>query len=252
MLARMGHVLYAIHGSHPCATVEKALELKRQPYRRFELAPAFHVPYMWLRFRRRTVPTLVLGSGEAIVGSREILRRLDQIVPAPALYPADAEARHRVEEAERWGDEVLQAAARRMFWMGIKRAPEAIASYSAGSKLPVPSFVQPFVARPMGAAARWNNRTDEDVLRADLAALPERIAKVEGLIADGVLGGEQLNAADLQIASSVRMLATFADLRPLLEGPALELALRAFPQYDGAMPAGTYDAPARPAAALSA
>lgn len=237
----MGHTLYAIHGSHPCATVERALQLKRQPYRTVELVPAVHVPVMWLRFRRRTVPALVLGNGEAIVGSRAILHRLDQLVPSPRLLPEDPAQRERVVTAERWGDEVLQPAVRRIFWMGIKRQPGAIARYSAGSRLPVPAPLQRLVAPFMGVLARWNNRADAASLRADLAALPGQIDKIDELIADGVIGGEQPNAADLQIASSLAMLRTFADIWPLLAGrPASELARRVFPEYGGEMPAGTY------------
>lgn len=237
----MGHVLYAIHGSHPCATAEKALQLKGQPYRVVELAPALHVPVVWLRFRRRTVPALVLGSGEQIVGSREIVHRLDQLVAEPPLLPADAKERERVATAERWGDEVLQPAVRRLFWMGIKRNPAAIARYSAGSKLPVPVPLQRLIARPMGALARWNNRADAARMRADLAALPGWLDHADALIADGVIGGDQPNAADLQIASSLRVLATYADIRPLLDDrPANALAHRIFPAYPGEMPAGTF------------
>lgn len=235
----MAHTLYAIHGSHPCATVIKALELKRQPYRVVELVPAAHVPLLWWRFRHRTVPALVLGSGEEVVGSRAIVHRLDELVPTPALLPADPTARSRVEAAERWGDEVLQAAVRRLFWMAIKRRPDAIATYSAGSRLPLPAWLQRASAPVIGALARWVHRADEATLRADLAALPGQLDHVDRLIADGVLGGDEPNAADVQIAPSIRMLGTFADVRPLLDGrPAWALAQRLFPHYDGAMPAG--------------
>jgi glutathione S-transferase len=59
----MAHTLYVIHGSHPCVCAERALQLKGQPYRIVELPPALHVPAQWLRFRKTTVPALVLGSG---------------------------------------------------------------------------------------------------------------------------------------------------------------------------------------------
>src|SRR5215207_6737428 len=51
--------------------------------------------------------------------------------------------------------------------------------------------------------------------------------------------GPEPNAADLQIGSSVRLLATFADLAPALtDRPVLALALRLFPDYPGDCPAG--------------
>ncbi len=49
-------------------------------------------------------------------GSRAIARELDRLVPEPPLFPADPDARATVEEAELWGDEVLQSAARRLAW----------------------------------------------------------------------------------------------------------------------------------------
>ena len=42
-------------------------------------------------------------------------------------------------------------------------------------------------------------------MRDDLAALPGMLQRIDDWIADGVLGGEQLNAADLQIAASLRL-----------------------------------------------
>src|SRR5215207_9497136 len=104
----MSASLYVVNGSHPCATVERALELKGIDYTLFEWPPPMHAPMQWLLFRERTVPALRLD-GEKISGSRAILRRLEELRPEPALYPADPEARAKVEEAERWGDEVFQS-----------------------------------------------------------------------------------------------------------------------------------------------
>ena len=48
------------------------------------------------------------------------------------------------------------------------------------------------------------------------------------------------NAADLQIASTVRLLLTLADARPLIEGRPIErLARTLFPAQDGELPAGS-------------
>jgi len=237
----MGHTLYAIHGSHPCVAVERALQLKRQPYRVVERVPAVHVPQQWRRFRAVTVPALELGNGERIVGSRAIMRRLDQLVPEPALLPADRAARARVLEAERWGDETLQPAVRRLFWVGVGRRPEALASYTAGSRLPVPALLTRVVAPSMSRAARWRHGADDGTAAADLAALPGWLDEVDRLLDAGTLGSEQPNAADLQIASSLGLLSTFADVRPLLDGRAAgALRERLFPRWDGAMPLGTY------------
>src|SRR3954447_11024904 len=84
--------LYVVHGSHPCAAVERALELKGLGFRRIELPPPLHAPLQRVRFGARTVPAMRLDGGEKVSGSREILRRLDELAPEPPLWPPDGEA----------------------------------------------------------------------------------------------------------------------------------------------------------------
>jgi glutathione S-transferase len=232
--------LYVVHGSHPCETVKRAMEMKGIPYKLVELPPPLHAPIQRLLFGERTVPALRLN-GEKLSGSRRILRRLEELRPDPPLFPADAGARARQDEAESWGDEVFQPIARRLLWHAMRRNPGAMVSYSEHAKVPLPApmirMSAPLIAR---GAGRLNNVSDEAV-RADYDALPGYLDKVDGWIEAGVLGGEQPNAADLQIATTLRLLMTLEDLRPLIEDrPAGQLALRLFPQVDGRMPAGAY------------
>jgi glutathione S-transferase len=232
--------LYVVHGSHPCETVKRAMELKGIPYKLVELPPPLHAPIQRLLFGERTVPALRLN-GEKLSGSRRILRRLEELRPDPPLFPADAGARARQDEAESWGDEVFQPIARRLLWHAMRRNPGAMVSYSEHAKVPLPApmirMSAPLIAR---GAGRLNNVSDEAV-RADYDALPGYLDKVDGWIEAGVLGGEQPNAADLQIATTLRLLMTLEDLRPLIEDrPSGQLALRLFPQVDGRMPAGAY------------
>jgi hypothetical protein len=64
-----------------------------------------------------------------------------------------------------------------------------------------------------------------------MAALPEMLDKVDAWIAAGVLGGPQLNAADLQITPSIALLAYRLDLREQIEArPAGVLAERVLPE----------------------
>src|SRR3954451_8098744 len=110
--------LFMIHGSHPCATVEKAFELKGVAFKRVEI-PASTQPLVMKRlFGGRTVPGVKFADGAKVQGSRAILRALEDRVPAPPLYdgPAGASA---IAEAERWGDEVFQAIPRRLLWAAL-------------------------------------------------------------------------------------------------------------------------------------
>ena len=109
----MAATLYAVPASHPCACVERALQLKAIPYRRIDVPPVAHKPLQKALFGGATVPGLVLD-GRKILGSLHIVRALDEAVPEPPLLPADEKERKSVGLAEEWGDEVLQPMARRI------------------------------------------------------------------------------------------------------------------------------------------
>jgi glutathione S-transferase len=231
--------LYVVHGSHPCAAVEKALAMKGLQYGVVEWPPPMHAPMQKVIFGARTVPGLRID-GEKISGSRKIMRRLDELEPSPPLYPSDPEERSPVEEAERWGDEVFQPVARELIWTGMVNNPSAMISYAEHSRLPMPEPAIRLTAPVIARLGSRLNRTNDEVARRDLEALPGQLDKIEAWIADGTIGdAEHPNAADLQIISTVRLLLTVADARPLIEGrPSAELARRLFPHMDGEMPAG--------------
>jgi len=101
----MDAVLFALPASHPCAAVERALTLKGVAYRRIELIPGPHRIVQKAVFGATTVPAVRLSDGTKVVGSRPIMRALDERVPEPRLVPDSAGA----ARAEEWGDQVLQS-----------------------------------------------------------------------------------------------------------------------------------------------
>jgi glutathione S-transferase len=230
--------LYVLPGSHPCDAVEAAMKLKSIAYKRVDLLPMSQVLVGPLRYGGTTVPGLRID-GERLVGSRAIMRRLDQLVAEPPLLPPPGSPTYaQVLEAERWGDEVLQGVPRRVLDVAFLRRPDAMVSYGGDAKLLLPVWAMrpalPLTARLMAL----KNHARDDAARADLAALPGQLDRVDAWIADGLLGGEQPNAADLQIGSTIRLLLTLADVRPLLQGrPCAELT-RYFPPRVGEVPAG--------------
>jgi glutathione S-transferase len=181
--------------------------------------------------------------GERLVGSRAIMRRLDALAPEPPLLPAPGDPSYaRVLEAERWGDEVLQSVPRRIIDAAFLRRPDAMESYIGDARLGLPRSLlrpaMPLTARLMAI----RNRARDDSARADLAALASQLDRIDGWIADGLLGGASPNAADLQIGSSIRLLMSIGDVRPLIEWrPAAELR-RYFPAIAGEIPAGVLPA----------
>ncbi|MGZ5322281.1 MAG: glutathione S-transferase family protein, partial [Solirubrobacterales bacterium] len=230
--------LYVIPGSHPALTARLMLERKGIPYKRVDLIPVVSKGVVRANgFPGKTVPALKIGD-EKVQGSREIARALDRIQPDPPLFPADATKRTSVEEAERWGDEVFQPKPRRITFWALKRNRAPMASFAEGAKLGVPVDLAVRTGAPIvSLSARFNGSTDEAV-RADLASLPADMDRIDAWISDGVLDGERLNAADLQIAGSLRLLMSFDDLRPMIEAhPAGKLALRAIPDFPGRAPA---------------
>jgi glutathione S-transferase len=229
--------LYVIPASHPSVAAQLMLERKGITYERTDLLPVISkVVLRAVGFPGVTVPALKID-GRKVQGSRKIARELDRIKPEPPLFPADPERRAAVEEAEHWGDEVLQPPMRQILWWTIKRDKKPLRSYSEGARLGVPISLAMKTAAPIVAlSARFNQADDEHVRRA-LDELPAMLDKIDAWIADDVIGGKQLNAADFQIAPSLRLAMTLADLRPAIEGrPSGELAKRVTPSYPGETP----------------
>jgi glutathione S-transferase len=229
--------LYVIPGSHPSAAVELMLRHKGIDFKRKDLMPVVSKGVLRaVGFPGITVPALKI-EGEKVQGSREIARALDRLQPEPPLFPADPEKRAAVEEAERFGDEEVQHPIRQLLWWGFKQDRYPMASYSEGAKLGVPIGLAVKTGGPLVAlSARFNEASDENA-RAALAKLSGLLAKVDSLVENGVLNGEQPNAADFQIAPSIGLAMTLDDLRPLIEGrPAAALAQRLVPDYAGKMP----------------
>jgi glutathione S-transferase len=228
--------LYVIPGSHPSRSAMLMLDRKGIPFKRVDLMPVISKGVVRAQgFPGVTVPALKLN-GRKIQGSREIARELDHVQPEPALYPADPEKRGKVEEAEAWGDE-FQQKPRRMSWWAFRRDRSPMASYSEGARLGIPVGLAVKTGAPIVAiAARLNGSTDENV-RADLASLGEDLDRIDGWIAARVIGGPEPNAADFQLAPSIRLLMSFDDLRPFVEArPCGEMAKRIVTDFPGRTP----------------
>lgn len=229
--------LYVIPASHPSIAAALMLEHKGIAFKRTDLMPVVSKAVLrGLGFPRNTVPAMKLD-GQKVQGSRPIARELERLRPEPPLFPADPERRAAIEEAERFGDEELQHPIRQILWWSIKRDKAPLRSYSEGAKLGIPIDLAMATATPVVALSAHFNEASDDNVRRDLAALPGLLQRVDDWIAAGVLNGEQLNAADFQIAPSLGLALTLDDLRPAIEGrPAAELAKRVVPDYPGHAP----------------
>jgi glutathione S-transferase len=229
--------LFVLPASHPAFTARLMLEHKGIDYKRTDLMPVISKGVLRAAgFPRVTVPALKID-GRRVQGSTEISRELDRLQPEPPLFPTDPAQRAAVEEAERWGNDVLQPPLRQILWWTFKADRGSMASYADGSKLGVPVSLAMKTAAPIVALSVRFNEADDEHVRRSLAEMPAMLQKVDDLITAGTIGGESLNAADFQIATTLRLAMTLADLRPAIESrPAGQLALRVAPEYPGHTP----------------
>jgi glutathione S-transferase len=237
MAAMSRPTLYVIPGSHPAIAAQKMLEHKGIDYRRVDLMPVISRGVLKaMRFPGITVPSLRID-GRKITGSREISHALDQVRADPPLFPTDPAERVAVEDAERWGEEVLSDATRRILWSAIKRDRTPLRSYLGDARIGVPHGLAVATAAPIIAAEVRINDVTDDAVRADLAGLPSWLDRIDGWIADGLLGSDRPNAADFQIAAGLGLAMTLQDLRPIIAArPAGEHSRRFVPDYPGDIP----------------
>src|SRR3954451_23504910 len=130
-------------------------QFKGVDYERIDLVPVLHKALQKARFGGRgTVPGIVFEDGLKVCGSRAIVRELERRHPKPPLFPpaGERDRRRRVEEAEEWGDQVLQPLVRRVLWYALSAAPSAQPSYLDGAHL-VPPVPRPLARLSAGSLA---------------------------------------------------------------------------------------------------
>ena len=229
--------LFTIPGSHPGTAVRLMLEHKGIEHQRTDLLPVLSwVVLRAQRFPGVRVPAIKID-GRKVQGSREIARELERIEPQPPLFPADPDRRAAVEEVEHFGDEDLQQAIRRILLWSLRKDTRPFASFAEGSRIGIPIGLAVKTAGPFVALDARSVGASDDNVRDTISALPAMLQRIDDWIAEGVLGGEQPNAADFQIATCLRLAMSLDDLRPAIEHrPAGELALRVVPDYPGRIP----------------
>jgi glutathione S-transferase len=228
--------LYSLVLSHPSQAARLMLERKGIEHEVKDLFPGAHPAQLRLAgFRGGTVPALKLD-GQRVQGSLQISRALDAARAEPRLFPADPEARRAVEEAEAWGERELQPVPRRMFRWGASRRQSMRVWMARDMGMPAPSLLAA-VQKPLAHGFARAVGVSGERTRADVASVPGLLDRVDALIAAGVIGGDEPNAADFQIGTTIRVFLAYEDLRGLVEGrPAAALAMRLLPRYPGPIP----------------
>ena len=229
------------------------LEHKRLPYERIDILTLLHPVVtrlhgfdaggqtraagghrtLGLRFGDRlgTVPALD-ADGQKISTNHGISRFLDERHPEPPLFPTDREKRAAVEKAESWANEELQMEARRIVVGAALRDPDGFARKTAEGRMGYLLYRQEFARRvvlPRILAGVFAAPRSSDA--ETLARLPAMLDRIDSWIEEGVIGGEELNAADFMIAPSLALILYRSEVLPEFEGrPSLELVDRLLPE----------------------
>lgn len=245
--------LYVIPGSHACRAGILMLDHKRVPYERVDLITLTHPVLVrlhgfdaggqtrtaggrhtfGLRFGDRlgTVPALA-ANGDRISTNHGIARFLDERHPDPPLLPVDAERRRAVEEVERWANETLQMAARRIIGVAAIRDPATFSRATADGRMGHLLYRHELarrlvVPRVLGSVFRSRPADDGELL----AGLAEMLDRIDAWVAEGLLNRTELNVADFMIAPSLALTLYRDDVQPLFDGrPALTLVDRLLPE----------------------
>jgi glutathione S-transferase len=245
--------LYVIPGSHACRSAMLMLDHKQLEYRTIELPTGMHPllvralgfagnrepirqvdgrapAHLALLDRLGTVPAVRTGD-RRIQTNHEIARFLERDYPEPPLFPAEEGRRRAVEEAERWGDEDLQMAARRLLLATASRGLDAIHHRGAdgrlGALLARSGPVRAVASRAAGRSFRAGGENEA----ALLAAIPPMLDRVDAWIDDGVLGSPARNVADCMVAPSLALLSYRPDLAAQIAArPAGALLDRLLPE----------------------
>jgi glutathione S-transferase len=247
------YTLYVIPGSHACRTAMLMLEHKRIPYRRVDILTLTHPVVVRLYGfdaggqtrsaggrrtlgirmgdRLGTVPALA-ANGDRISTNHRIARYLDERHPEPALFPEDPAQRAAVEEVERWANETLQMTARRIAVAAAVRDPAAMARAAGDGRLGYLLYKREAVRRVIFPRLLGRIFVSGPARECEIFAELEPILdRIDAWIADGVLGGTELNAADFMVTPSLALILYRPDVRPMFEGrPALALVDRLLPE----------------------
>jgi glutathione S-transferase len=229
------------------------LEHKQVPYRRVDIVTLWHPLVVRLRgfdsggqtrsagarrpFALRigdhlgTVPALACNEQRVSTNYR-IARFLDDRHTGSPLLPPDLEQRRTVEEAERWANDTLQMAARRIVVPAAVRDPAGFSRSAADGRMGYLLYRRGLARRLIvPLLGRFVFAADEAAERELLARLPRMLDRIDAWISQGILDGAHLNVADFMIAPSLALILYRTDVRSLFEGrPALELVDRLLPE----------------------
>jgi glutathione S-transferase len=195
-------VLWHFPISHFNEKVRWTLDLKRIPHRRVALGPDYLVRALWAT-GKPTLPVLFVGR-RAISDSTRIIAALEELVPAPPVYPRDEALRRRALELEDRFDEGLGPAMRSAL-VGTLFMSEDAASAVDVITTGMPAFVTSMIRSTLPAFRRfyfYRHKIDGARVEAYKRTVLEEMDRLEGeRRGRDYLVGDAFSVADLTAAA---------------------------------------------------
>ena len=160
--------------------------------------------------RLGTVPALAMD-GQLVKANRQIARFLDEVQPDPPLFPPEPDRRRAVEEAEAWGDDVLQMTARRLALAASRNAGKGLFERGSDGRLG-PLLFHSTTMRALGRHARRFVFGRRGRRAGAPGAAPGQAGPGRSLDRIGSAERRKSNAADFMIAPSLALLCYVHDL----------------------------------------
>jgi len=207
-------VLWHFPISHFNEKVRWTLDLKRIPHHRRALGPDYLFRAWWAT-GRATLPVLFIGR-RAIGDSTRIIAALEEMTPAPALYPSSEAARQRALALEDWLDEELGPAVRSAI-VGTLFSSDDPASAVDALTTGMPAGANQMIRRVLPAFRRfyfYRHRIDATRIEGYRRTVLDAIDRLER-----ELGGRDYLVDD---AFSVADLTAAALLGPIVQPPELQ------------------------------
>src|SRR5262249_27203530 len=193
--------LFQFDFSHFNEKVRWALDFKRIPHVRRSLLPGPHMMPIRRLTGQTSVPVVRVGE-RVIPGSSQIIAYLEELQPAPPLFPADPVACRRALEFQAWFDDEVGPAIRRAFFFEfLNDGGYAARTFSAGHGT-VARLVYRGLFPGIRVVMRKSMQIDADGAARGRTCTKEAldlVAREAG--PQGYLVGDRFSVADLTAAS---------------------------------------------------
>ncbi|MBT3372866.1 MAG: glutathione S-transferase [Rhodospirillaceae bacterium] len=194
--------LHQFPSSHFNEKARWALDYKGLEHSRLNYLPGPHMrPIKKLSSQRKT-PVLKLDN-EIVAGSAQIIDRLEQIAPLPALYPRESSDRAAALMLQRELDENLGPSVRlALFSEMLDEGAYFCRQFSEGKSLPVRLAYRAAYPMAKGLIKKGNGLTGQDAVDAAYKTVADILDEIaEKVSATGFLVGKQFSVADLTAAA---------------------------------------------------